>query len=316
MNKKPVLITEGDPAGISTEILENSISELRELANDRPVIFITARKAYSPTGFTTLGAASLKLKTPDKGLYVVCTHELSYEEDKRIHVGNPSIESAKAAFLSLQAAVDIQQATQANLVTMPLSKEWIIRAGVKKFTGHTEYLADHYKKDTFMLMLGKKLRVIPLTTHVPFRHVPVYLSKVKIQSMIAAILGSDLIPEGRIAFCGLNPHAGESGQIGEEELEIITPYMQEMTKRGMDVEGPLSADSVFTEELRDDYKLILTCYHDQGLIPFKALEGKNGINLTLGLDFIRVSPDHGTAFPIAGKAIADTTSFTECLKYV
>lgn len=313
---KPVVITEGDPAGISTEILENSLKELRELAKDRPVIFVTARKAYSPTGFTSMGIASLKLKLPESGLFVICSHELSYEEDKRIDVGKPTVESGKAAFLSLQAAVEIQETIHANLITMPLSKEWVLRAGVKKFSGHTEYLAEHYKKHTFMLMIGEKLRVIPLTTHIPLRLVHLYLKKIMVDELISAISQSEWIPEGKIAFCGVNPHVGESGQIGEEEQEILIPIIQDMEKRGLNVEGPLSADAAFTEELRNDYKLFITCYHDQGLIPFKALEGKKGVNLTLGLDFVRVSPDHGPAFAIAGKAIADTTSFIQCLRYV
>ncbi len=133
--------------------------------------------------------------------------------------------------------------------------------------------------------------------------------------MFSAIADSKLFPDPRIGFCGINPHAGEGGKIGKEDLEILSPIIKKFNNEKQKLFGPFPADSVFTEEWKNRFSLIFACYHDQGLIPFKALVGKSGVNLTIGLPFIRVSPDHGPAFEIAGKNIANPESFLSCLKF-
>jgi len=190
-----------------------------------------------------------------------------------------------------------------------------MRSGVRVFSGHTETLAKLYRKDTFMLMAGKRLNVIPLTTHVPLARVKNSLAKVKIKKLVASVLnyfGKDV----NIGLLGLNPHAGEGGKIGREELEILETFRKEFIRSGLEISKPLPADSAFIGDSWKKYSLFLSCYHDQGLIPFKMIEDKNGINVTLGLDFIRVSPDHGPAYEIAGKGIADPGSLLQCLKVV
>ncbi|TGL64216.1 PdxA family dehydrogenase [Leptospira sarikeiensis] len=250
------------------------------------------------------------------GLYVWRTGLLKSSEVNFLQIGKPSESSGKAAFSSLQEGVKIQKKIGGNLITLPLSKEWVIQSGIKKFRGHTEYLAESYKRQTYMLMAGKELNVLPLTTHVPLKKVSFYLKKIHLPSLISAIRSAPISPKGKIAFLGLNPHAGEGGKVGDEEKKILMPIITKMRKSGLEVTDPISADGAFSETARSKFSLFLACYHDQGLIPFKMWEGKFGVNLTLGLDFIRVSPDHGTAFDIAGQRKADPESFLQCLEWV
>lgn len=231
----------------------------------------------------------------------------------KLKLGKPSFESGMVAFQSFQRAMELQKATKADLLTLPLSKEWVKKAGYTDFRGHTESLADFFARETFMMMTGPRWKVVPLTTHVPLKDVVTELKRFPWESFARALESSKFSKKKKIGFLGLNPHAGEGGKIGGEEIEILKPAMEFLSLRGWKVEGPLSADSAFLPGT-PKVDLILACYHDQGLIPFKLLEGKKGINRTLGLDFRRVSPDHGTAFGIAGKGIADPTSVLSCLE--
>jgi 4-hydroxythreonine-4-phosphate dehydrogenase len=228
-------------------------------------------------------------------------------------LGKPSIHSGKASYHSLKESIQLQKLFDANLITLPLSKEWVIKSGIKNFTGHTEELARSYKKNTFMLMYGKEFSVIPLTTHIPLQKVSKELRKIKWKFLFDSILKSKLYKQPKIALCGLNPHAGENGKVGREEVEILKPILKKYTSKLYTFTGPYSADTIFCEGIREKFDIILSCYHDQGLIPFKSIIAEKGINLTLGLDFIRVSPDHGTAFDIAGKNLASEQSLKECI---
>ncbi len=164
-----------------------------------------------------------------------------------------------------------------------------------------------------MLMHGRELSVVPLTVHVPLAHVAAQLHHRMNDAALIGILkkvhGWKPYVSTRWALCGMNPHAGENGLLGHEEQDFMAPIADRWRAEGLPVEGPLPADGVFQEYHRGRYRLILSAYHDQGLAPFKALEGKTGVNCTIGLPFIRTSPDHGTAFEIAGKGIADPLSF-------
>ncbi|MFB5652090.1 PdxA family protein [Leptospira wolffii] len=308
----PILITEGDPCGIGPEILESSREKLETLARDRVFLFISSHSSKSYSGWKEVSDPK-NLSGP--GLYLWRTSALSGSEEKKLEIGKPSEVSGKSAFKTLEAAVDLQKKIGGNLITLPLSKEWVLKSGVKGFRGHTEYLADRYKRPTYMLMAGRQLCVLPLTTHVPLKKVPFYLKKIHIPSLISAIRSAPLRKGGEIAFLGLNPHAGEGGKVGDEEKKILSPMISKMRKEGLSVTDPISADGAFSESGRSKYSLYLACYHDQGLIPFKMWEGKFGVNLTLGLDFVRVSPDHGTAFDIAGKGKADPESLIQCLDW-
>jgi 4-hydroxythreonine-4-phosphate dehydrogenase len=202
------------------------------------------------------------------------------------------------------------------LVTAPVNKEAIIRTG-RPFVGQTEFLSELAgTARTAMMLLGEDdrgrwLRVALATTHVPLRRVADQLSQAKIELTIelAARACRDLdLARARVAVCGLNPHAGEGGQLGTEEQTTIAPAVQAVRHRGLDVVGPLSADTLFHHAYRGDYDAVVAMYHDQGLVPLKMIGFETGVNWTLGLPFIRTSPDHGTAYDIAGQGMASASS--------
>ncbi len=208
------------------------------------------------------------------------------------------------------------------LVTAPVNKAAIVRAGVP-FTGHTELLSEMAGTDRIAMMLlgtddrGRWLRVALATTHLPLRAVADQLRPEKIELVIslAAHACAELgLPRARVAVCGLNPHAGEGGQMGTEERDIIGPAVEAARRRNLDVVGPLSADALFYYAYRGDYDAVVAMYHDQGLAPLKTVAFEHGINWTLGLPFIRTSPDHGTAYDIAGQNKANPASMLAALE--
>jgi 4-hydroxythreonine-4-phosphate dehydrogenase len=209
------------------------------------------------------------------------------------------------------------------LVTAPVNKESIIRAGHKNFVGQTEFLSQLAgAKRTAMMLLGhdeknRWLRVALATIHISIKSVPEKMTSEKITLAIelAAQACRDLrLPRAKIAVAGLNPHAGEGGEFGDEEIKIITPAILASQKNGFDVVGPLSGDTVFHYALRGDFDAVVAMYHDQGLAPLKAVAFDTGVNWTLGLPFIRTSPDHGTAYDIAGKGIANPSSMIAAIR--
>ena len=209
------------------------------------------------------------------------------------------------------------------LVTAPLSKEAVIGAGQKDFVGQTEYLSALAGTTRTAMMLlgsddrGRWLRVVLATTHLPLRKVADQLTQAKVELAIelASRACEQLdLPRRRIAVCGLNPHAGEGGNLGTEEQTIITPAVQACKGRGLDVHGPSAADALFHYVFRGDYDAVVAMYHDQGLAPLKMVAFERGVNWTLGLPFVRTSPDHGTAFDIAGKNIANPSSMIEAIR--
>lgn len=209
------------------------------------------------------------------------------------------------------------------LVTAPVNKEAIIRAGRKNFVGQTEFLSELAgTKRTAMMLLGtdehgRWLRVALATIHISIKSVPEKLTaqKISLALELAAQSCRNLgLPRAKIAVCGLNPHAGEGGEFGDEEITTIGPAVEAMRKKGFDVIGPLSGDTVFYYALRGDFDAVVAMYHDQGLAPLKAVAFDSGINWTLGLPFIRTSPDHGTAYDIAGKGIANPGSMIAAVR--
>lgn len=232
--------------------------------------------------------------------------------------------AARAALQWLKRGAQICLRGEATaLVTAPVNKEAIIRAGETTFVGQTELLSELAGTDRTTMMLlgsddrGRWLRVALATIHVPLRDVSSRLKREKIELAIelAAQACRDLgLPRAKVAVCGLNPHAGEGGKMGDEEITTITPAVEAMKKRGLDVHGAFAADALFFYVLRGDYDAVVAMYHDQGLVPLKMIGFESGVNWTLGLPFIRTSPDHGTAYDIAGKGVASPSSMIAAIR--
>jgi 4-hydroxythreonine-4-phosphate dehydrogenase len=235
--------------------------------------------------------------------------------------GSPAAARAALAWLTDGAQRCLSHETDA-LVTAPLNKAAIVRSG-QPFIGQTEFLSQLAGTDRTIMMLlgdddrGRWLRVALATTHLPLRLVSEQLSAAKIELAIelAAKACQDLgLPRRRVAVCGLNPHAGEGGEFGREEIDLIEPLVASMQKKGLDVIGPLPADTLFHYAYRGDYDAVVAMYHDQGLGPLKMVAFENGVNWTLGLPFIRTSPDHGTAYDIAGQGRANPSSMRAAIR--
>lgn len=347
MGARPIFITEGDPSGISSQLIAQEEALLQKISQSHPVFLIRSNTnvAYPFSEYKfTLGEGAGSKVLPNSGLYqldaetyLLSTLNKKYSSlskiqkslilrlmngtqtlDRKITFGKPSISTGRMSYYSLLAGMSLVEKFGGSLITLPLSKEWVIKSGIAKFRGHTEALAEFFHCPSFMLMAGEKWNVIPLTTHIPIRKVSSELKKLAWRNLFQSILDSKLFPKNaRIGFMGLNPHAGEGGKVGDEEGKILQPAMNLAKKMGFKVDGPLSADSTFHLRNASEWDILLACYHDQGLIPFKLLEGKKGINLTLGLPFLRVSPDHGPAYNIAAnKGKVDSMSLRQCLEWV
>jgi 4-hydroxythreonine-4-phosphate dehydrogenase len=235
--------------------------------------------------------------------------------------GAPAAALAALAWLEEGARLCLRGELDA-LVTAPVNKEAIIRAG-KTFVGQTEFLSELARADRTAMMLlgadecGRGLRVALVTTHLPLRWVADRLTQNKIEQTIelAAEACRDLgLPRQRIGVCGLNPHAGEGGQMGTEEQTVIGPAVRAAQARGLEVIGPVGADTLFYYAYRGDYDAVVAMYHDQGLAPLKMIGFESGVNWTLGLPFIRTSPDHGTAYDIAGQDKANPSSMRAAIR--
>ena len=249
------------------------------------------------------------------------TNPLAQPLPEKLPAGSPVAARAAIAWLRDGAERCLRGELDA-LVTAPVNKEAIIRAG-HKFVGQTEFLSELAgAKRTAMMLLGhdeknRWLRVTLATIHISIKSVPEKLTPEKITLAIelTAQACRDLgLPRARVAVCGLNPHAGEGGEFGDEEIKTITPTVLAAQKRGFDVVGPLSGDTVFHYALQGDFDAVVAMYHDQGLAPLKAIAFDTGVNWTLGLPFIRTSPDHGTAYDIAGKGIANPSSMIAAIR--
>ncbi|EJF86689.1 4-hydroxythreonine-4-phosphate dehydrogenase PdxA [Bartonella rattimassiliensis] len=239
-------------------------------------------------------------------------------------LGIPSSDNAAGIIEAIKRCVQFIQSGEAYaLITCPIAKKNLYDAGFQ-FPGHTEFLADlahkafHKSYHPVMMLAGPQLKTVPITVHIPFKDVPSQLTHHLI-TQTAFITECDLktrfkITSPRLAIAGLNPHAGEGGAMGKEDIEVITPAIEYLKKKGLNIIGPIPADTMFHECARKTYDVALCMYHDQALIPVKTLGFDTSVNVTLGLPFIRTSPDHGTAFDIAAKGIASPESFIAALK--
>jgi 4-hydroxythreonine-4-phosphate dehydrogenase len=235
--------------------------------------------------------------------------------------GSPAAAKAAVAWLKEGGERCLRGELDA-LVTAPVNKESIIHSG-QPFIGQTEFLSRLAGTERTAMMLlgqddrGRWLRVVLATTHVPLRLVAEQVTPAKVELAIelAARACADLrLGQARVAVCGLNPHAGEGGELGREEITTITPAVQAARERGLDVSGPFAADALFHSVFKGDYDVVVAMYHDQGLAPLKMIAFDTGVNWTLGLPFIRTSPDHGTAYNIAGQGIGNPSSMREAIQ--
>jgi 4-hydroxythreonine-4-phosphate dehydrogenase len=242
--------------------------------------------------------------------------------DPSLSPGAPPAARAALAWLS-DAAGRCLRGEASALVTAPLNKEAVIRTGRSEFVGQTEFLAQLAGSPRPVMMLlgpddrGRWLRVALATTHMPLSRVPAELTLEKVSQAIQATVRAchELgLPRARVAVCGLNPHAGEGGLLGQEEQTIVGPAVAGARQGGLDVVGPVAADTVFHLALKGDYDAVVAMYHDQGLGPLKMAAFERGVNWTLGLPFIRTSPDHGTAYDIAGRGLANPSSMIAAIR--
>lgn len=281
----------GEPSGIGPEITRAAFDELGGRIGDHPLKLVGDAAVFAGHQASLIAT---KAKTDAT-------------------LGKPDPKNAAAVIEAIELAVRACLAGEAGgLVTAPIHKAVLKEAGFP-YPGHTEFLGFLTKAPRAVMMLAsEKLRVVPLTIHMPLAQVPGAISEraiVETAEIILHSLARDFaIADPRLAIAGLNPHAGEEGMLGMEERNLIAPAVQLLKSRGHKVIGPLSADTLFHDEARKNYDAVLTMYHDQGLIPIKTLSFWDGVNVTLGLPIVRTSPDHGTAFDIAGQGKADHRS--------
>ena len=284
MTKPRVAITVGDPAGIGPEISLKAASHPDLLAVCEPVL-------YGPT---------------------------SAQELERFPVGRVSAEAGQCAYEAIVRAVADAQAGRVDAIaTAPINKEAFAAAGIP-WRGHTELLAHLTSTSRFAMMFyAEELRVVLATVHIPLADVPRTLTRERLESIV--MLAAEELPRfglsrAKLAVAGLNPHAGEHGVIGMEDDDVIRPAVEACRARGVDVHGPFPADTIFLRAIRKEFDAVVACYHDQGLIPVKMAAFGRAVNVTLGLPIVRTSVDHGTAFDIARRGVADPSSLIEAIR--
>lgn len=312
-------ISIGDINGIGPEVIIKALRNPDMLIGCTPIIYassklLTAHKKLIDDDLFIFQGVNDATEAQDKKVNIVAC----WSEVADIEIGKATKNGGKHAFLSLEKATQDLAAGKIDvLVTAPISKETIHQAGFE-FPGHTEYLAHLSGVDeALMMMVTEDLRVALVTSHIPLKDVPNVINENivldKIKKLNNSLIKDFGIVRPRIAVLGLNPHAGERGSMGTEESEIISPAIQKAMEKGILTFGPYPADGFFGSRHYLKFDAVLAMYHDQGLTGFKSLAFDNGVNFTAGLPIVRTSPDHGTAFDIAGKGIANEQSMRSAI---
>ncbi len=320
---KPLALTLGDPAGIGPDIAllayrAKSGEQIPPflLIGDPDVVAARARTLDLSVRLTAIDDAREAMSRFADALPI-----LPVPVSGRVTAGTPTADSAEATERCIRLAVELVRGDAASaVVTNPISKAVLTRAGFA-FPGHTEFLA-HLAgleaSDAVMMLASDVLKVVPVTIHLPLKDAPEALTGARIVKVLTttaqALTRYFGIPEPQLAVTGLNPHAGEEGTMGREEMDIIGPAIAAARANGLNVSGPHPADTLFHTEARRGYDAAIAMYHDQALVPFKTLAFEEGVNVTLGLPFLRTSPDHGTAFPLAGTGKASPRSLIAALR--
>ncbi len=321
----PIALTQGEVAGVAPEITAKAWSMLR---NDPAHVFCLIGDANQ----FAKRCADSNLTTPFEivahpsmaaGIFHKAIPVIAAQLNAGVVAGQPNSANASSVIKAIERAVDFCIAGEtSSIVTNPIQKETLYQAGFK-FQGHTDFLG-HLARSKgceahdVMMLVSADLRAVPITVHIPLKDVTATLTAEAIitQTRIVdqALRQRFNIPNPRIAMTGLNPHAGENGAMGREEIDTIIPACNVLRAEGLTIIGPISADTAFHAEARVTYDAIMCMYHDQALIPAKTLDFHGGVNLTLGLPFIRTSPDHGTALALAGTGTARADSLTASIK--
>ena len=316
LNKKlPIAISMGEPGGINIEIIFKCIKK------KLPVFFLIADPDWVAKSIKALNSSTKiniieNIDNCSKGyLNILPTkNKVKFGFKKSYNQNVPAI--IESLNLSIKLA---KQKKVAGIVTLPVMKKTLIINGFN-YPGHTEYLGKVSNKRPLMIMLNKKLKVATLTTHIPITQVPKKITKSNLEKTIKVYIESLKLDFGltdpKVAVSSLNPHNGEEGEIGNEEIKIIKPIIDKFKKQGNKINGPNSADTMFHKEALKNIDANLCMFHDQALIPIKSSDFYGSINFTAGLPFIRTSPDHGTAFDIAGENKANSSSLTNAIRYV
>lgn len=319
-----ICITMGCPAGIGPEIL------VKSLGHGAGAKYIEHIVVVGDLAILHNAAISLGISLPLHGITlnecdkrpvgkVAVLSATQLHRDGDFMMGRPNSITGRASYTYIEKALELcEMHGFSGIVTCPISKIGLHMAGIDA-PGHTEILAEHTGTKRYAMMLaGSRLRVVLVTIHCPLRDVPLRISPQNILETIVITheaLQSDFgIDEPRIAVAGLNPHAGESGMFGDEEGRVIGPAIEKAREQGIQALGPYPADTIFYRAVQGEFHAVVCQYHDQGLIPFKLLHFKDGVNVTLGLPIVRTSVDHGTAYDIAGRGIADPSSLDAAIE--
>jgi 4-hydroxythreonine-4-phosphate dehydrogenase len=303
----------GDPSGIGPEVAAGAWAVLR---GTLPFVWIGDPSHLPP------GTPHEEVARPAEAVAVAhrALPVLREAFPRPARPGAPDPLNAQSIVGAITRGVDlVQRGDCAALTTAPIHKKALKEGAGFAFPGHTEFLADLAGVDRVVMMLAcEALRVVPATIHMALAEVPAALTRALLIDTLKITHGALMrdfgIAAPRLAVAGLNPHAGEGGRMGREEIEVIAPLLDRLRAEGMRLAGPLSADTMFHAAARARYDAAICMYHDQALIPIKTLDFDRGVNVTLGLPFVRTSPDHGTAFDIAGKGVADPASLVAALE--
>lgn len=311
-------ISIGDLNGIGMEIIIKTFSDPEVLSLCTPIVFGSTKVASFHRNAVDMRDFNFHIiQSPEEALEGKANLVNCWKEEVKIDFGQVSSEVGQYAAKSLEAACDAVEAKQVDaIVTAPINKE-SIQSSDFQFSGHTDYLESRFKSKATMFFLSSELRLGLATVHVPLARVTELISAEliiqKLKSIHQSLKMDFHLPKGRIAVLALNPHAGDQGLMGKEDQEIVLPAIEQARENGIMAFGPYPADSFFGASSYKDFDAVLAMYHDQGLVAFKSLTFGEGVNYSAGLPIIRTSPDHGTAFDIAGQGTADPASFRSAL---
>lgn len=310
-------ISIGDLNGIGCEVILKTFEDSRMLELCTPVIFASAKTLSFHKNHFGLELNFQGISEPSQAIDGKINVVNVWKDSPPIEYGKATEQGGSYAIQSLQAAVHaLKEGSVDVLVTAPINKK-TVQSEQFRFPGHTDYLARELEGESLMFMVTDTLKVGLLTDHVPVKDAPSLITQKRVVSKVEAMEDSLIrdfgVRKPKIAVLGINPHSGDEGVIGREDEEVLKPALKKLAETGHLVFGPFAADTFFASDQYLRYDGVLACYHDQGLIPFKTLAFGKGVNFTAGLSRVRTSPDHGTAFDIAGKGEADPSSFREAI---